>query len=108
LPGANPSALIDPDNSIVVIKGGHGQGGGHGWGHRGGRGHHYGWGPRSSRSSLWLVARSPPRLALKSITGSRLGWRLHRFMTQGRFQPGKICTTTLGVTLRAVDRLPPA
>lgn len=44
MPSANPSALIDTDSSIVLVKGGHGHGGGHGWGRRGGRGHHYGWG----------------------------------------------------------------
>jgi hypothetical protein len=44
MPSANPSALIDTDGSIVLVKGGHGHGRGHGWGHRGGRGHHYGWG----------------------------------------------------------------
>jgi hypothetical protein len=44
MPSANPNALTDSNSSIVLIKGGHGHGGGHGWGHRGGRGHHYGWG----------------------------------------------------------------
>jgi hypothetical protein len=33
------------DNGIVLVKGGHGHGGHHGWG-RGGRGHHYGWSHR--------------------------------------------------------------
>jgi hypothetical protein len=35
MPGANPSALISPDSSIIQV---------HGWGHHGGWGHHYGWG----------------------------------------------------------------
>jgi hypothetical protein len=41
---ATPDALGESDNAVIQVRGGHGHGGGHGWGHRGGRGHHYGWG----------------------------------------------------------------
>jgi hypothetical protein len=41
---ATPDALGVSDNAVIQVRGGHGHGGGHGWGHRGGRGHHYGWG----------------------------------------------------------------
>jgi hypothetical protein len=39
IPAAHPSALINAENSMIQIRGGHG----HGWGHHAGRGHHYGW-----------------------------------------------------------------
>lgn len=44
MPAAKPGALAASQSSTIEVKGGHGHGGGHGWGHRGGRGHHYGWG----------------------------------------------------------------
>jgi len=44
MPVAKPDALGASQNATIEVKGGHGHGGGHGWGHRGGRGHHYGWG----------------------------------------------------------------
>jgi len=43
MPVATTDALGLSD-ALIQVKGGHGHGGGHGWGHRGGRGHHYGWG----------------------------------------------------------------
>src|SRR5258706_15998089 len=54
MPGASPSALTDTDDSsIVLVKGGHGHGGGHGWGHRGGRGHQFGWGRGRGHHNGW-------------------------------------------------------
>jgi hypothetical protein len=44
MPVAKPDALGGSQTDTIEVKGGHGHGGGHGWGHRGGRGHHYGWG----------------------------------------------------------------
>jgi hypothetical protein len=44
MPAAKPDALGASQTATIEVKGGHGHGGGHGWGHRGGRGHHYGWG----------------------------------------------------------------
>jgi hypothetical protein len=44
MPVAKPDALGASQTDTIEVKGGHGHGGGHGWGHRGGRGHHYGWG----------------------------------------------------------------
>ena len=44
MPVAKPDALGASQTDTIEVKGGHGHGGGHGWGHHGGRGHHYGWG----------------------------------------------------------------
>lgn len=44
IPVATPDALGTSQSAPIQVKGGHGHGGGHGWGHHGGRGHHYGWG----------------------------------------------------------------
>lgn len=44
MPVAKPDTLGAFQTDTIEVKGGHGHGGGHGWGHRGGRGHHYGWG----------------------------------------------------------------
>ncbi|MBB4261448.1 hypothetical protein GGD64_005498 [Bradyrhizobium sp. CIR3A] len=44
MPVATPNANGGFASTAIEVKGGHGHGGGHGWGHRGGRGHHYGWG----------------------------------------------------------------
>ncbi|WP_064737343.1 hypothetical protein [Bradyrhizobium sp. Ai1a-2] len=35
--------MATTDDALIQVRGGHGHGRGHGWGHRGGRGHHYGW-----------------------------------------------------------------
>src|ERR1700731_4838668 len=51
MPGANPSSIADTEGSIVLVRGGHGHDGGHGWGR--------------SRSPLWMGVRSSSRLALK-------------------------------------------
>ena len=53
MPVATPGALGGSESTLIQVRGGHGHGGGHGWGHRGGHGHHYGWGRSRGHHYGW-------------------------------------------------------